>query len=384
MFIAKNSKELHLLPEMATRHGLVAGSTGSGKTITLQVIAENFSRIGVPVFIADVKGDLTGMEYPGVVNPKIEERIIKCGIDDFKFEGSPVKYWDVYGNEGEAIKTTVKNFGPNLLGRLLNLSEAQTGSLYQVFKIADENKITIKNLKDLYGVVNVIIDNADILESTYGRISKVSFTSLQRSLLMLEDGGNDILFSAVGEVFDIREFFYVTNGKGVINILKATQLIKSPQVYAVFLLWLMVELFEVLPERGDAEKPLLAIFLDESHLLFKDAPKILTDKIENLIRLIRSKGVCVIFCTQCPSDIPDAVLGQLGNRVLHSMKAFTLKEQKSIRTLAQTFRQDGSIDIEDEIMNLKIGEALISFLNNDGAPSIVSKALVCPPRSKIG
>jgi len=384
MLIAKNSKQIHLLPEMANRHGLVAGSTGSGKTVTIQVMAESFSRIGVPVFMADVKGDLTGLEYPGEPNPKIDKRVKEIGVEDFAFEGNPVKYWDTYGEEGETIKTTVKRLGPNLLGRLLNLSEAQSGSLYQVFKIADDYEITISNLKDLYGVITVILDNAEALEKTYGRISKMSFTALQRSLLMLEDGGNDVLFSSNGEFFDIRNFFAIEDGRGVINILKATKLIKSQQVYSTFLLWLLAELFEMLPERGDAEKPLIVFFFDEAHLIFDEAPKVLVDRIEKLVKLIRSKGVGVYFITQNPSDIPDDVLNQLGNRVQHSMRAFTPKEQKSVKSIAQSFRPNPGLNVEEAIGELKIGEALVSFLDEQGSPSKVNRALICPPRSRIG
>lgn len=384
MIIAKNSKDLVLLPEMSNRHGLIAGSTGSGKTVTIQVMAENFSRIGVPVFMADIKGDLTGIGYPGEMTTKLSDRIKSMKIANFSFEGNPVRYWDVYEEEGDRIKTTVHRLGPNLLGRLLNLSEAQFGSLYQVFKIANDYDITIRNLKDVYDVINVILEFSDTLEKSYGRIAKTSFTTLQRSLLFLEDGGNDILFSEDNNSFDIREFLSIEDGRGVINILKASRLIKSPQVYATFLLWLMAELFEVLPERGDAEKPLMCFFFDEAHLIFDNAPSIIIDRVEKLVKLIRSKGVGIYFITQNPSDIPDGVLSQLGNRVQHSIRAFTPKDQKSLRSIAQSFRPNSKFNVEDVISTLKIGEALVSFLDVDGSPTVVNRALIYPPRSKIG
>jgi len=347
-------------------------------------MAEHFSRIGVPVFIADVKGDLSGIEFPGSASGKIMERISNMNLSNFQFEGNPVRYWDPYGEEGDAVKTTLERLGKDLIGQLLNLSDAQFGSLYQTFKIASDFKIKINNLRGLYGVINVILERSDDFEGTYGRIAKMSYTSLQRSLLMLEDNGEDSLFSTTGESFDIKRFLEVRDGRGVINILRATRLIKSQKVYATFLLWLLKELFEVLPECGDSAKPLIAFFFDEAHLIFDGAPRVLTEQVEKLVRLIRSKGVGVYFITQKPSDIPEDVLSQLSNRIQHSMRSYTPKEQQSIRSIAQSFRVNKSLNVEKIIGELKIGEALVSFLDEHGAPREVDRALICPPHSRIG
>jgi len=385
MLIAANGKHIHLLPEMSNRHGLIAGSTGSGKTVTLQVMAEQFSRIGVPVFLADVKGDLGGIKYPGIPNEKIVDRVHRLGLEDFDFEGNPVRFWDVFGTDGDPLKASVSGMGPLLISQLLDLSEAQAGSLFQMFKATKRYGIAINNLNDLFSVATHMIEHAEEYEREYGRISKGSFGAIQRSLIALEDDGEDVLFVKNGEkVFDISQFIQTKHSKGVINILKAERLIHTPKVYAMFLLWLLTELFEKLPERGDADKPVMVFFFDEAHLLFDGAPKVLVDKIEKVVRLIRSKGVGVFFVTQRPEDIPDSVLAQLGNRVQHSMRAFTPRDLKVIKALAQTFRTNDADQVENTITELKIGEALVSFLSTDGSPSVVQRAMICPPRSRIG
>ena len=388
LVVAKSYKDTYDIICKEPYHNFVANGIvvhNSGKTVTLQVIAENFSRMGVPVFMADIKGDLCGIEFPGHPSEKITERLEYMGIDDFQFEGNPVRHWDVYSTNGKAIKTTITRMGALLLTRLLDLSEAQSGSLYQIFKIALDYDIVIRNLVDINGMITYILNNSDRFETVYGRISTASYGALQRSLLMLEDGGADVLFSKDIEFFDIMQFMQVDEkGRGVINILDATKLIQSPKVYATFLLWLLQELFEKLPEVGDVQKLKMAFFFDESHLLFDDAPKILTDKIERLVKLIRSKGVGIFFSTQAPADIPDGVLNQLGNRIQHALRAFTPREQKSVRTIAQTFRNSTRLNVERAIGELKIGEALVSFLDESGSPVPVRRALIAPPRSQIG
>ena len=414
MLIAKNGKELHLLPEMSNRHGLIAGSSGSGKTVTLRVMAENFSKIGVPVFMADVKGDLTGLDRSGIETPAIVERVASMHLKDFSFEGFPTQQWDVFGQEGEEVKVSINKLTPLLLSRLLNLSDVQNESLAQIFKIVGDysNKISgvlnaqdgqegsfaqacqlvkeysstpdtieLNNIEDMTTTINKIIDFSANLEPRYGKISKQSYTSIQRSMLMLEQDGKDVLFSDTP--FDVTRFIKTEGGYGVINIFKARRLYENPTVYATFLLWLIAELYKALPECGDIKKPKMVFFFDEAHLLFDEAPKVLIDNVEKLVRLIRSKGVGIFFITQRPSDIPDKVLAQLSNRVQHSLRAFTPKEQKSIRTIAQTFRNESRLDVEKAIGRLKIGEALVSFLDAEGSPVPVKKALVCPPRSNI-
>jgi len=387
MLIAKNGKELHLLPEMSNRHGLIAGSSGSGKTVTLRVMAENFSKIGVPVFLADIKGDLTGMDQPGFDTPATQERLAAMKINEFSFEGFPTHTWDVYGEEGDEIKVSMQKLTPLLLGRLLSLSDVQIESLAQIFKIVQDysekdSSLEISTIEDLTTTINQIINFSNDLEPKYGKISKPSFTSIQRSTLMLEQGCKDVLFSH--NSFDIRQFIKTQNGYGVINIFKAQKLYEAPAVYSTFLLWMIAELYRVLPECGDLPKPKMVFFFDEAHLLFDGAPKVLVDNIARLVRLIRSKGVGIFFCTQVPSDIPDKVLAQLSNRVQHSLRAFTPKEQKSIKVIAQTFRNESNLDVANSIGKLKIGEALVSFLDATGAPTPVKKAFVCPPRSRLG
>jgi DNA helicase HerA-like ATPase len=383
MLIGKSEKELFLLPQMANRHGLIAGATGTGKTITLQVIAENLSRNGVPVFLADVKGDLSGISQPGEEKPKILERLQKMKIAEYNFQGYPVTFWDIYGEEGHSVRTTISEMGPLLLSRLLNLNETQTGTLTLVFKIADDNGLLLLDMKDLRSMLQYVGDNSTQFTTEYGSVSKASIGTIQRGLLTLENEGGDRLF---GEpAINLEDMIQVDEkGYGVVNILASRRLINSPKTYATFLLWLMSELFEQMPEVGDPEKPKIAFFFDEAHLLFEDAPKALEDKIEQVVRLIRSKGVGVFFISQNPLDIPEEILGQLGNRVQHALRAFTPRDQKSVKAAAQTFRENPKIDVEKAIMELGVGEALISFLDEKGRPGIVERALVCPPQSQIG
>lgn len=383
LIAAKGKHYLFILPRMANRHGLIAGATGTGKTVTLQVLAENFSRQGVPVFMADVKGDLSGVSKPGTENPRITERLSTLGISNFIFGESPVTFWDVFGEEGHPVRTTVSEMGPLLLGRLLDLNDTQSGVLTLVFEIADDDRLLLLDLKDLRSMLIYAGENASSFTTEYGNISKASVGAIQRGLLTLENQGGDIFFGEpalnLGDLIRTDE-----KGNGVINILAADKLIRSPGIYSTFLLWLLSELFEQLPEVGDPDKPVLVFFFDEAHLLFDNAPKALLDKIEHVARLIRSKGVGVYFITQSPLDIPDAVLGQLGNRVQHALRAYTPRDQKSVRAAAETFRTNPELDAEKTLTELGVGEALISFLDEDGRPNIVERALVRPPFSQIG
>ena len=380
--IAQGHKNLVLLPPMANRHGLIAGATGTGKTTTLRVIAENFSRIGVPVFMADVKGDLSGIARAGVDNPKIGERVAKLGLEGFKFAAYPVVFWDLFADQGHPTRTTISEMGPLLMARLLNLNETQSGVLTMVFKIADDNGMLLLDLKDLRAMLQHVGDNASQFKTQYGNVSAASVGAIQRGLLALEEQGGDQFF---GEpALDLEDLMQTdSQGRGVINILAADKLINAPKLYATFLLWLLSELFERLPEVGDPEQPKLAFFFDEAHLLFNDAPNVLLEKIEQVIRLIRSKGVGVYFVTQNPLDIPDVVLGQLGNRVQHALRAFTPRDQKAVKAAAQTFRQNKNLDVESVITELGVGEALVSFLNDKGQPTVVERALIYPPQSQL-
>jgi DNA helicase HerA-like ATPase len=383
MLIARGEKDLLLLPKMANRHGLVAGATGTGKTVTLQVMAERFSRLGVPVFAADIKGDLAGVSQPGLANPKIQERIAKLKLGDYAFEGSPVTFWDIFGGQGHPVRTTVSDMGPLLLSRLLNLNDVQSGVLTIVFRVADDTGLHLLDFKDLRSLVQYAGDHADEFETEYGRISQASVGAIQRNLLALEDQGADRFFGEPG--LDLSDLMQTDDaGRGVINILAADKLMLSPRAYSTFLLWLMAELFERLPEVGDVEKPRLVFFFDEAHLLFADAPRVLLEKIEQVVRLIRSKGIGVYFVTQNPLDVPDVVLGQLGNRVQHALRAFTPRDQRAVRAAAETFRQNPKIDVETEITQLGTGEALVSFLDEKGQPGVVERAFVLPPHSRIG
>ena len=379
---AKGKNAISVLPKMANRHGLIAGATGTGKTVTLRGLAEQFSKIGVPVFMADVKGDLSGVSIPGGENPKIVERVEKLGLSDFKYEGFPSVFWDVFGEQGHPVRTTISEMGPLLLGRILNLNEVQSGVLDLIFKVADDNGWLLLDLKDLRAMAQFVGDNADQFRTQYGNISTASVGAIQRGLLTLEgQGGNQFFGEPALNLQDLLQTG--ASGRGVINILVADRLMQSPRVYATLLLWLLAELFEQLPELGDPEKPVLIFFFDEAHLLFEDAPKVLVDKIEQVVRLIRSKGVGVYFVTQNPLDLPDIVLGQLGNRVQHALRAFTPRDQKNVKAAAETFRADPKLNVVKAITELAVGEALVSVLDEKGAPTVVERAWIYPPRSRL-
>jgi len=381
--IAQSDEPLYLLSNMANRHGLVAGATGTGKTVTLQVMAESFSRIGVPVFAADVKGDLSGISQPGVDNPKIAARVTQMQLADFAFAGCPVTFWDVFGEQGHPIRATVSEMGPLLFSRLLGLNDTQEGVLALVFKIADDNGLLLLDLKDLQAMLRHVGDNAKDFQTQYGNISAASIGAIQRGLVALEQqGGAKFLGEPALNLDDMMQTD--ANGQGVVNILAADKLINSPKLYATFLLWMLTELFEKLPEAGDPDKPKLVFFFDEAHLLFTDLPKVIQDKVQQVVRLIRSKGVGIYFVTQNPIDVPDEVLGQLGNRVQHALRAFTPRDQKAVKAAAQTFRTNPKINIETVITELGVGEALVSFLDEKGTPNVVERALICPPHSQIG
>jgi len=383
LLIAKGQDELVVLPRMANRHGLVAGATGTGKTITLQVMAEAFSRIGVPVFAADVKGDLSGISQPGKENPKITERIQKLKLGDFNFSACPVTFWDVFGEQGHPVRATISELGPLLFSRILNLNDIQSSVLQLVFKIADDSGLLLLDLKDLQAMLQHVGDNARDYQTQYGNISAASIGTVQRGLLALQQQGGDKFF---GEpALNLEDLMQTdANGRGVVNILAADKLLASPRVYATLLLWMLSELFEKLPEVGDPEKPKLVFFFDEAHLLFNDLPQVLEEKIEQVVRLIRSKGVGVYFVTQNPLDVPEVILGQLGNRVQHALRAFTPKDQKAVRSAAETFRANPKLDVAKVITELAVGEALVSFLDENGTPNVVERALVVPPHSQIG
>jgi DNA helicase HerA-like ATPase len=383
MLIAQGQTPLFLLPAMANRHGLIAGATGTGKTVTLQVMAEAFSRIGVPVFAADVKGDLSGISQPGTDNPKIAERVKTLKLSDFSFAACPVTFWDVFGEQGHPVRATVTEMGPLLFSRLLNLNDTQAGVLNAVFKIADDQGLLLLDLKDLQAMLQYAAANAREYQTRYGNISAASVGAIQRGLLALEQqGGEKFLGEPALNLDDLMQTD--AQGHGFVNILAADKLINSPTLYATFLLWLLSELFERLPEVGDPEKPKLVFFFDEAHLLFSDLPKVIEDKVLQVVRLVRSKGVGVYFVTQSPVDVPDRILGQLGNRVQHAVRAFTPKDQKAVKAAAQTFRANPAINVETTILELGVGEGLVSFLDEKGTPAMVERALICPPRSQIG
>lgn len=383
MEIAKGPEEIDLLAGMSNRHGLVAGATGTGKTVTLQVMAEALSHIGVPVFAADVKGDLSGISQPGKHSPKFDARVASLSLGEWTFSGCPVVFWDVFGKEGHPVRSTVSEMGPLLFSRILNLNETQTGVLTLVFKIADDNGLLLLDMKDLQAMLQHVSENAKEYRANYGNISAASIGAIQRGLVALGQQGGDQFF---GEpALNIEDLLQTdASGKGVVNILAADKLLESPQLYATFLLWLMSELFEKLPEVGDPEKPKLVFFFDEAHLLFNDLPQVLQSRIEQVVRLIRSKGVGVFFVTQNPIDVPDTVLGQLGNRVQHALRAFSPKDQKAVKAAAQTFRSNPKIKVEEVITELAVGEALVSFLDEKGTPAVVQRAMVMPPHSQIG
>ncbi len=383
ILIAKGETDLYLLPQMANRHGLIAGATGTGKTISLQVLAEGLSRTGVSVFMADVKGDLSGVSQPGKENPKVQQRVDLLKLQNFAFQGYPVIYWDVFGEKGHPVRATVSEMGPLLLARLFDLNDTQSAVLSLVFKIADDNGLLLLDIKDLQAMLQYVGNNASQFQTSYGNISPASIGAVQRALLNLDQQGGDKFF---GEpALNLDDMLRTdANGRGVINILAADKLMLTPKTYATFLLWLLSELFERLPEVGDAEKPKLAFFFDEAHLLFSDAPKALLEKIEQVVRLIRSKGVGVYFISQNPLDIPEMVLGQLSNRVQHALRAFTPLDQKAVKSAAQTFRSNPKLNVAQAITELGVGEALVSMLDDKGMPGIVQRAFMLPPASQIG
>ena len=382
VWLATGDTPIYLEPAMANRHGLIAGATGTGKTVTLKVLAESFSDMGVPVFLADIKGDLSGMCLPGQENKHIRRSIDTMVITDFDYTAYPVRFFDVYGQKGHPVRTTISEMGPELLSRLLGLNDTQSGILRIVFRIADDQGLLLIDLKDLRSMVQYVGDNAREYKLTYGNISSQSVGAIQRALLALEDEGGGIFF---GEpALDIADWMdWAEDGRGVMNILECQELFQHPLLYATFLLWMLSELYEMLPEAGDLDKPKLAFFFDEAHLLFNGAPKALVEKVEQVVRLIRSKGVSVWFITQNPSDIPDSVLGQIGNRVEHALRAYTPNDQKALRAAAKSFRVNPAFNTEEALQALGVGEALVSVLDEKGVPSIVQKAGILPPRSSM-
>ena len=384
LLIAKNKDlELSMLPALANRHGCITGATGTGKTVTLQTLAQALSGIGVPVFMADVKGDLSGIGKAGASNKRIKERLDMLGLPEPTWCGMPVTFWDVFGEKGHPVRATISDLGPLLLARMLNLNDTQQGVLQLVFKIADDNGLLLLDIKDLRAMLQHVGDNAATFKTEYGNISAASIGAIQRSLIGIEEQGGDKFF---GEpMLNIEDLLQTdAKGNGVINILAADKLMNAPRLYSTFLLWMLSELFEQLPEVGDLDKPKLAFFFDEAHLLFAEAPKPLLQKIEQVVRLIRSKGVGVYFVTQNPLDIPDTVLGQLGNRVQHALRAYTPRDQKAVQSAAETFRPNPALNTAQVITELGVGEALISFLDEKGRPNIVERAFVLPPASQIG
>ncbi len=384
LLIAKNDKtELFLLPQMANRHGLITGATGTGKTVTLQSLAESFSRIGVPVFLSDIKGDLSGISKTGGGNAKVTARVEQLQLDEYSFRAFPVTFWDVFGEMGHPLRATISDMGPLLLGRMLNLNDVQQGVLTLVFKIADDSGLLLLDFKDLRAMVQHVGENAKDFTTEYGNISIASIGAIQRGLLELENQGAQQFF---GEpMLNIDDLLQTdSKGAGMVNILAADKLMQAPKVYSTLLLWLLSELFENLPEAGDLDKPKLVFFFDEAHLLFNDAPAALVNKIEQVVRLIRSKGVGVYFVTQNPADVPDKILGQLGNRVQHALRAFSVRDQKAVRAAAETMRDNPDLDEQAIITQLGVGEALVSLLDEKGTPNIVEQAYIVPPQAHIG
>jgi len=383
ILFAKGNEELFLLSRMANRHGLITGATGTGKTVSLKVLAEAFSSMGVPVFLADIKGDVASICNAGGGNPKIDERIKSLGLKGFKYQGFPAILWDVFGQLGHPVRTTISEMGPLLLSRLLGLNDTQSGVLNIVFKVADDMGLLLIDLKDLRHMLKYVGDRAGEYTLDYGNISKQSIGAIQRGLLTLEEQGGSNFFAE--PALDIMDFLKTDkNGMGNINIMASEQLFQSPALYSTFLLWLLSELFEELPEVGDQAKPRIVFFFDEAHLLFSDAPKVLLEKIEQVVRLVRSKGVGVYFITHSPTDLPDKVLNQLSNRVQHALRAFTPREQAVVKAAAETFRPNPELDVVQAITELKVGEALVSFLDENGQPGVVERAFVLPPSSQLG
>lgn len=383
ILLARSDRDLYLLPQMANRHGLIAGATGTGKTVTMKVMAESFSDMGVPVFLADVKGDLSGMCAPGTDSGDMRARLDRFGLTEFPFRDYPVRFWDIFGEAGHPARVTVSGMGPTLLGRLLALTEIQTGVLNIVFKVADEHGLLLLDLKDLRAMLQYVGDNRAEFTTMYGNVSAASIGAIQRALLTFEQEGGELFF---GEPeLDIRDWLRTdAGGRGYINILSSRRLIQSPTVYSTFLLWMLTALFEKLPEVGDLDKPRMVFFFDEAHLLFTDTPKALVQKIIQVVKLIRSKGVGVYFVTQSPSDLPDEVLAQLSNRVQHALRAYTPAEQKAVRAAAKAFRVNPAFDTEAALTELGVGEALVSFLDGEGVPAPVERAFILPPQSLIG
>src|SRR5512143_931374 len=384
LLIAKNDKvELELLPQMANRHGLITGATGTGKTVTLQSLAESFSRIGVPVFMSDIKGDLSGISKAGGGNAKVEARVEQLKLDGYAHRAFPVTFWDVFGEMGHPVRATVSDMGPLLLGRMLNLNDTQQGVLTLVFKIADDSGLLLLDFKDLRAMVQHVVDNAKEFTTEYGNISTASIGAIQRGLLELDSQGASQFFGEpMLNIDDLMQTY--SKGNGMVNILAADKLMQAPKVYSTLLLWLLSELFEHLPEAGDLDKPKLVFFFDEAHLLFNDAPAALVDKIEQVVRLIRSKGVGVYFVTQNPADVPDKILSQLGNRVQHALRAFSPRDQKAVKAAAETMRDNPALDEAAVITELGVGEALVSLLDVKGRPGVVERAFIVPPQGQIG
>jgi hypothetical protein len=383
ILVGKGERPVHLLAKYGNRHGLIAGATGTGKTISLQVLAEGFSRLGVPVFMADVKGDVAGLALAGTANEKIQQRVAQIGMAGYTHEANPVVFWDVFGRAGHPVRTTISEIGPSLLGRILEINETQAGTLEIVFKLADDQGLLLLDLDDLRALLSFVADNRKEISTRYGLVSTQSVAAIQRALLVLEREGGEALF---GEpALDMNDLLRTDlSGRGIINILVADQLILKPRLYASFLLWLLSELFENLPEVGDLDQPKLVFIFDEAHLLFDDAPPMLRQRVEQVVRLIRSKGVGVYFCSQFPDDVPGEILGQLGNRIQHALRAYTPRDQKAVKTAAETFVANSKLDVAEIISQLGVGEALVSTLQEKGVPMPVERTLICPPRCRIG
>ena len=383
ILIGKGEQPVHLLAKYGNRHGLVAGATGTGKTISLMVLAEGFSRLGVPVFMADVKGDVAGLALAGIANEKIQQRVAQIGIEGYANEANPVLFWDVFGKAGHPVRTTISEIGPSLLGRILEINDTQAGMLEIAFKLADDQGLLLLDLDDLRALLGFVADNRKEISTQYGLVSTQSVAAIQRALLSLEREGGEALF---GEpALELNDLLRTDlSGRGIINILVADQLILKPRLYSSFLLWLLSELFENLPEVGDLDKPKLVFFFDEAHLLFDDAPPMLRQRVEQVVRIIRSKGVGVYFCSQFPDDVPNEILGQLGNRIQHALRAYTPRDQKAVKTAAETFVANPKLDVAEVISQLGVGEALVSTLQEKGVPMPVERTLICPPRCRIG
>ena len=383
ILIGKGEQPVQLLAKYGNRHGLIAGATGTGKTISLMVLAEGFSRMGVPVFMADVKGDVAGLAMAGISNRKIQQRVAQIGIEGFTNEANPVLFWDLYGQAGHPVRTTISEIGPTLLGRILELNDTQAGILEIAFKMADDQGMLLLDLDDLRALLGFLADNRKQISSQYGLISTQSVAAIQRAVLSLErEGGKAFIGEPALELTDLMRTDL--SGRGIISILVANQLVLKPRLYSTFLLWLLSELFENLPEVGDLEKPKMVFFFDESHLLFDDAPPMLSQKIEQVVRIIRSKGVGIYFCSQLPDDVPNEILGQLGNRIQHALRAYTPRDQKAVKTAAETFVANPTLDVAEVISQLAVGEALVSTLQENGVPMPVERTLICPPRCRMG